>query len=282
MKINIIITAHNEEQNIAKTLQSLVHQTFLPNKVVVVNDNSTDKTGEIIQEYVSNYDFISVVNSISSEYHQPGSKIIQAFYKGYETLDQSYDLIGKFDADIILPKNYFEKLIDEFQNNPKIGIAAGNLYIKEHGNWIYENISEKTKPRGPIKLYSKKCFKYIGGLKPSIGWDTADELLARYHGFEVKVLPELYVKHLRPTGQSYAKKSNQKQGEAFYKLRYGFLITTIASLKLALKKKKPQLFIDYIQGYFQAKKENLPFLVNEEEGKWIRSYRWKMIKQKLF
>ena len=47
------------------------------------------------------------------------------------------------------------------------------------------------------------------------------------------------VKHLKPTGANYNKASRYKQGEAFYRLGYGFTITTIASLKLALRKKKP-------------------------------------------
>ena len=47
MKYYIVIPAHNEQDLIGLTLQSLVSQTVLPSKVVVVNDNSTDKTAEI-------------------------------------------------------------------------------------------------------------------------------------------------------------------------------------------------------------------------------------------
>jgi len=282
MRYYIIISFFNEGKHIQKTLDSFRKQTILPSKLLLIDDGSTDHSYEIASKISKETPWITLIKNKSKAVHQPGSKIINAFYKGLSHLDENYDLIGKFDADIILPENYFEKLISEFQHNHKVGIAAGNLYIKENQNWIYENISEKTKTRGPIKLYSKSCFEKIGGLKPSIGWDTVDELLAKYHGFEVQVLQDLHVKHLRPTGKSYAKKSNQKQGEAFYKLHYGLFITVIASLKLALKKKKPQLFINYLQGYFSAKKQGLPFLVNDQEGKWIRAYRWKKIKQKFF
>ena len=47
MKYYIIIPAYNEEAFMSLTLQSLVEQTVLPTKIVVVNDNSTDKTPEI-------------------------------------------------------------------------------------------------------------------------------------------------------------------------------------------------------------------------------------------
>lgn len=115
-----------------------------------------------------------------------------------------------------------------------------------------------------------------------MGWDTVDELLAKYHNFHIEVDQSLEVKHLRATGKTYHTKARYNQGEAFYAMRYGLIITAIASLKLALKKKQPRLSIDYLKGFFIAKKNRVPYMVSSEEGKWIRAYRWKKIKQKLF
>ena len=73
------------------------------------------------------------------------------------------------------------------------------------------------------------------------------------------------------------------QGEAMYKMRYGFIITLISALKLAFKKRNFQLFKDYIGGYFKAKKEKLNYLVSKNQGQFIRRYRWKgMINKKRF
>ena len=87
MKYYIVIPAYNEEAFIALTLQSLVSQTLLPKKVVVVNDNSTDKTAEIVLAFAKENPFITLVNKTSEAIHLPGSKVIQAFHKGFETLD---------------------------------------------------------------------------------------------------------------------------------------------------------------------------------------------------
>ena len=178
-------------------------------------------------------------------------------------------------------KNYFENVLALFSSDEKLGIAGGNLYIEKENGWEFEAISEKTKVRGPIKLYRKKCFEDIGGLKKSIGWDTVDELLAQYHGWKVKTDTSLHVKHLKPTGKVYSKSSKYKQGEAFYKMRYGFWLTLIASAKLAFKKKSFSFFIDSMRGYFKAKKSNLEYLLSEEEGKFVRKLRWKKIREKL-
>lgn len=282
MNYYIVIPTYNEEKFISLTLQSIVEQTVLPSKVVVVNDGSTDKTVEIVNSFVEKYSFISVVNKSSDAIHLPGSKVIQAFQKGLETLDDNYDIIVKIDADLIFPSNYFETIIKHFQSDERIGMVGGFCYIEKNSDWILENLTDKDHIRGALKAYRKETFKEIGGLKPAMGWDTVDELLCKFYNWKVITDESLHVKHLKPTGASYNKAARYKQGEAFYSLGYGFFITAIASLKLALRKGKPLLFMDYIKGFWKAKAAKKPLLVTDEQAKFIRNYRWKKIKEKLF
>ncbi|MDG1728733.1 MAG: glycosyltransferase family 2 protein [Algibacter sp.] len=275
MNFYIVIPAHNEADSIGLTLYSLVNQTLKPKQIVVVNDNSKDKTESVVDGYTQKYSFISLVNNKSSNQHLPGSKIINAFYKGYDNLDNNYDVICKFDADLIFPDNYLEQLENHFNKNDKLGMVAGFCYIEKNGEWILENLTRKDHIRGALKAYRKDCFLKIGKLKPSMGWDTVDELLAKYHGWEILTDESLQVKHLKPTGISYNKASKYLQGEAMYKMRYGFVITLISALKLAYKKGSFSLFKNYIAGYFKAKKEKIDFLVSNQEGKFIRHLRWK-------
>ena len=280
MNFHIIIPAHNEEDYIGKTLESLVQQTLLPKAVIVVNDNSTDQTQRICEDYASTHPYISVLNSTSSNKHLPGSKIINAFNKGLAVLDNDYDIICKFDADLIFPKDYLEKIANHFKANTKLGMASGFCYVEKNNKWILENLTNKDHIRGALKAYRKDCFNQIGELKPSMGWDTVDELLAKYHGWGILTDETLHVKHLKPTGQSYNKASKYMQGEAMYKMRYGFGITLISAIKLASKKGSFRLFKDYMSGYFRAKSNKIEFLVSKDEGKFIRDLRWKGIKSK--
>lgn len=282
MNYYIVIPTYNEEAFIALTLQSLISQTVLPKKVVVVNDNSTDKTAEIVLAFAKDNPFITLVNKTSSAVHLPGSKVIQAFQKGFETLDEDYDLIVKIDADLIFPHNYFETIIKHFQSDSTIGMAGGFCYIEKNGDWVLENLTDKDHIRGALKAYRKETFQQIGGLKPAMGWDTVDELLCKFYNWKVVTDPTLHVKHLKPTGANYNKTARYKQGEAFYTLGYGFWITTIASIKLAMMKKKPLLFLDYIKGFWKAKKAKTPLLVSNEQAKFIRSYRLQKMKEKIF
>jgi glycosyltransferase involved in cell wall biosynthesis len=280
MKYYIVIPSHNEEKHISLTLQSLVEQTVLPSKIIVVNDNSTDRTAVIVKEFSENYSWITLVNKTSDAIHLPGSKVIQAFQKGLESLDDEYDFIVKADADLIFPTNYFETIINHFQSDDKIGMVGGFAYIEKNGEWILENLTDKDHIRGAFKAYRKETFKEIGGLKPAMGWDTVDELLCKFYSWKVVTVETLKVKHLKPTGANYNKTARYQQGEAFYTLGYGFLITTIASAKLALMKRKPLLFFDYVKGYWKAKSEKKPLLVTEVQAKFIRNYRLSKMKEK--
>ncbi|MBK5213663.1 MAG: glycosyltransferase family 2 protein [Flavobacteriaceae bacterium] len=281
MNFQIVIPAHNEEAYLSKTLHSLAEQTFPPKKIVVVNDASTDGTQKIIDGFSEKYNFIEGIFHDSEEVHAPGSKVINAFYKGFETIDDDFDIICKFDADLIFPKDYLKKIATVFQNDPSVGMAGGFCYIEKNGEWILENLTNKDHIRGALKAYRKECFEQIEGLRNTMGWDTVDELLAQYHGWKIQTEPSLHVKHLKPTGKVYTQASRYKQGEAFYKMRYGFWLTCIASAKLASKKNSFRFFGDCIKGYQKAKNQKLQYIVSEKEGVFIRNLRWKNIQRKI-
>lgn len=281
MKYYVVIPAYNEQDFIKQTLDSLLNQSVLPQQIVVVNDNSTDETPKIVSQYAKQYPFITLINKQSSAVHLPGSKVIRAFEAGFEVLDDTYDFIVKLDADLILPAIYFERVINYFKTDTSLGMVGGVALIEKNGQWVVESLTDADHIRGAFKAYRKETFKQIGGLKPAMGWDTVDELLCKYYNWNIKVDPTLQIKHLKPTGAVYDASARYKQGGAFYCLGYGLLITAIASAKLAMKKGKPLLFIDYIKGYFKAKAEGKEKLVTPKQEKFVRNYRCKKIKQKL-
>lgn len=282
MNFYIVIPAHNEEDYIGHCLESLVQQTLLPKKIIIVNDNSTDNTANIIKLYTDQYTWITSITINSSEAHIPGRKVINAFYKGFELLDESYDVICKYDADIIFPKNYIESVTNIFKADTSVGVAGGLPYILKNDKWIYETVASKNHVRGPIKSYRKACFEAIGGLKNSIGWDSVDVLLAQFNGWKVQTDKTLHVKHLKPTGKTYDKNTKYLQGEGLYKMRFGIILTFISAGKSAFNKKSFAYLKNAIIGYFKAKSSNTERIVTKEEGKFIRRLRWKNILKKIF
>lgn len=283
MKIAIIIPAHNEERYIESCLNSLCNQTYLPVSLIVVDDHSTDATPKIVETFAKQYKFVELVHHVSSDAHTPGSKIINAFYAGFERLSKNYDVICKFDADLIFPKNYLIELSKAFLSNPKLGMFAGFCYIQlNNGKWKKEQLSNDDHIRGPLKAYRKECFEAIGGLQKEMGWDTLDELLARYHGWETQTQASLKVKHLKLTGQLYSSTLATKYGRALYQMDFRFCLSFLSLLKQSLLKKQLSFFVQGIKSYLSAAFLEKPSkMVTQAEGKFIRTYRWKMMGKKL-
>ena len=280
MKVCVIIPVFNEQDFIKKSVESLIDQTIKPAEVIYVNDNSTDNSKNIIKNLIGKCEWIRVIDHKSFQEHVPGSKVIEAFNFGLKNLETQFDIICKFDGDIILPKNYIEKIIEIFNEKEKVGIAGGNLYVQKNGKWIYENIAAKTHVRGPIKAYRAECFNDINALKSSIGWDTVDVLLAQKKGWLIYTDKNLIVKHLKPTGQKYSIHSKILQGESLYKMRFGIILSILSLLKSSLNNYSlSRLFFGLI-GYCVSFLKQKPFIVTDEEGVYIRNFRWKVIYKK--
>ncbi|PWN68857.1 glycosyltransferase family 2 protein [Chryseobacterium phosphatilyticum] len=280
MRFLIIIPAHNEEQNLSFTLDSLLQQNHKDFKVVVVNDGSVDKTPEVIRNYTER-DFRFTTINLQKSGHQPGSKVVHAFKKGLQTqaLDE-FDIICKFDADIILPENYLQTVADAFVNNPTYGLVGGLLYIEKEGSWMYEGNSNKHHVRGPMKAYRKDCFVQMGGLRETLGWDNIDAILLENLGWKEVVIPELHVKLIKVKGTDYTIRAADYYGRYFYFLGLNRFLAYIASSKEAMKSKSVSFFFDIIKSYEHCRSKKLELMVTKEEQKVINDQRWRMLKKK--
>ncbi|MFC4163271.1 glycosyltransferase family 2 protein [Epilithonimonas zeae] len=295
MKLLIIIPAHNEENNISLCLESLKSQSFQDFVCVIVNDGSTDKTAEIVENFKLQTSNFKLENLQISE-HQPGAKVVRTFIKGLESVDwKSFDVICKYDADIVFPQNYLEKVNQIFESYPKAGIVSGLVYIRNYKqnpeiknlrnpnenwsdfsnknhDWVFENLSSKNHVRGPIKAYRKECFEDMNGLRAVLGWDNLDILLAKKSNWEIVTIKDLWVKHLRPTAYKYKDQKAEKLGQYFYNIGLSLPLAMISSAKSSFKNRSAKEFFITINSFLRQKdKRNL----SKKEIRFIRNLRWK-------
>ena len=295
MKFLIIIPAHNEENNISFCLESLKKQNFQDFVCMIVNDGSTDRTAEIVNNFKNQDSRFRVLDLETSE-HSPGAKVVRTFDKGLQALDwKDFDVVCKYDADIVFPTNYLERINQTFETNPKAGIVSGLVYIKKYksnseiknlrnpnenwldfsnknGEWVFENLSSKNHVRGPIKAYRKECFEDMNGLRAVLGWDNLDILLAKKHGWDVVTIKDLWVKHLRPTAYKYKSQKAEKLGQYFYNIGLSLPLAIISSAKSSFKNRSAKEFFITINSFLKQKeRQNL----STEEIKFIRNLRWK-------
>lgn len=280
MRFLIIIPAHNEENNLPFTLDSLQQQSFKDFKVVIVNDGSTDKTAEVIKKYTDTDSRFETIN-LQKSAHQPGSKVVNAFKNGLNTQNiDEFDIICKFDADIILSENYLKTIEESFQNNPKYGLVGGLLYVEKDGDWVYEGNSNKHHVRGPMKAYRKESFIQMGGIRETLGWDNIDAILLENLGWKEIVLPELRVKLIKVKGADYTIRPADYYGRYFYFLGLNRFLAYIASSKEAMKSKSVSFFFSIIKSYESCRSQKLELKISKVEQKAINDQRWNMLKKK--
>lgn len=284
MRFSIIIPAHNEEATLAFCLQSLQAQSYPHFEVMVVDDGSSDKTSQIIEAFSfqdSRFRGISLSHSV----HSPGEKVVKTFYEGLKSIDVR-EIICKFDADIVFPSYYLEKIAQSFEEDRDLGMVSGVVFIpvsdveisdklldfsSEEG-WRFEAISSRSHVRGPIKAYRKECFFAMNGLREVLGWDNIDVMLAEKHGFSVKTLPTLWVKHLRPTAYLYQEDKYKKLGKYFRNIGLSFSLAVISAVKVAWQDGRFKALWGIIISFVSTPRSEVLTL---SEVRFIRQFRWK-------
>jgi len=198
----LITPSRNEEALIGKTIESVVVQTVLPLKWVIVNDGSTDSTGAIAERYAAEYHWIEVVNRPVRKERNFAAKV-HAFDAGRERLkDVNYEIIANLDSDVVLDHDHFEFLLGKFQGEPRLGVA-GTVFREEGGyNSGTDSFEGQTYVSGQCQMFRRECFEEIGGYyaNKAGGIDWIAVQTARLRGWKTRSFREKSFFHHRPLG----------------------------------------------------------------------------------
>jgi poly-beta-1,6-N-acetyl-D-glucosamine synthase len=186
----LITPARNEEASIARTIDSVVSQTLLPKKWVIVSDGSTDGTDEIVRNYLPGNPWIEFVRMPEHGDRQFAAKV-KCFNAGHAKVkDLDYDIIGNLDADISFGPDYFEFLLSKFQEEENLGVA-GRPFVEngKHYDYRLTNIEHVS---GACQLFRRQCFEEIGGYVPIKGGgiDWVAVTTARMKGWKTRTFLE--------------------------------------------------------------------------------------------
>jgi len=200
MRYVVITPVKNEAAFIQGTLESMIRQSVLPLRWIIVDDASSDDTSSIVERYCSQHDWIRLVQRDDNGARERGGRVVKAFYDGYDTVrDEDFEVVVKLDGDLTFGPDYFELLLARLQTEPTLGITGGAVYERLNGSdWVLRSAIDHV--RGPTKVYRRTCFDAIGGLAASLGWDGLDEWKARALGWKVEVVLQAPLMHYRVTG----------------------------------------------------------------------------------
>ncbi len=199
----LITPARNEETFLEKTIESVIHQTVLPVKWVIVDDGSTDRTPEIVSRYLAQYPWIEMVQLPQRRDRSFAAKV-GAFNAGYERVKGlKYEIIGNLDADISFEKNQFEFLARKFSGDPTLGVA-GTVFREEGYSSERDSFEGHNHVAGGCQLFRKQCWEQIGGYIPHHGGgiDWVAVTTARMMGWKTESFREKSFFHYRRLGTS--------------------------------------------------------------------------------
>jgi poly-beta-1,6-N-acetyl-D-glucosamine synthase len=197
----LITPARNEEAFIEKTLESMVHQTIVPLKWVIVNDGSTDATGSVVARYAEKYDWIEAVNLPVRKERNFAAKVY-AFNAGLEKLNEiEYEIIGNLDGDVALDKDHFEFLLGKFNEDPRLGVA-GTIFREEGYSSETDSFEGQKHVSGQCQIFRRRCFQEIGGYfaNKAGGIDWIAVTTARMMGWKTQSFRERSFFHYRHLG----------------------------------------------------------------------------------
>lgn len=197
----LITPARNEEAFVEKTIESVVRQTVLPTRWVLVDDGSIDKTSEIVKRYLAAHPWMELIEMPRRSDRNFAGKA-HAFSAGYELVkDLPFDIIGNVDADISFESDFFEFLLSKFSQNPRLGVA-GSVFTELGYSSVEDSFAGRRHVSGPCQLFRKRCWEDIGGYFPhrSGGVDWMAVTTARMRGWETESFRERSYRHHRNMG----------------------------------------------------------------------------------
>jgi poly-beta-1,6-N-acetyl-D-glucosamine synthase len=196
----VVTPVRDEEEHIQSTIESMVRQRALPREWLIVDDGSKDGTRKIIDDYANRYPWIKAIHRQDRGFRKAGAGVVDAFYDGYRAVTSSdWDFLVKFDGDLIFEADYFERCLEEFDRDAKLGVGGGVICYVSEGKKVFEE-APRFHVRGATKIYRRACWQGIGGLLPAPGWDTLDEMKANSLGWTTRSFPDLHLVHQRTTG----------------------------------------------------------------------------------
>lgn len=177
MKLSIITVCFNAERTIEKTIKSILGQTFIKYEWIVVDGKSTDRTNEIIKEYIPEFERKGIKVDYRSEYDKG---IYDAMNKGAQRATGEY--LTYMNADDLYYKNdSIERVITILENTSADIVYGDCCFIKPTEQYI-----EKAKAIETITYHLPFCPQAAfvkSELQRQLQFDTQFRISADYDFF---------------------------------------------------------------------------------------------------
>jgi biofilm PGA synthesis N-glycosyltransferase PgaC len=190
--IVVVVPFLNEEWCLPTFLASLDAQTRPPDQLVLVDDGSTDRSGDTAEEFARSRPRVMALRRPPrppSRDRLAQANELRAFQWAAAAIRSDWDVIAKMDADLDLAPATIETVERAFDGDPRLGLAGVALCERNEHGALVRLVSPPDHVEGATKFYRRACWDAIAPIPPILGWDTLDEFHARLQGWRTASFP---------------------------------------------------------------------------------------------
>ena len=257
MILTVVVPFHDEEKLLPTLLGSVATQRRVPDQLLLVDDQSNDRSRSIAQDFADRHPWARVLVRPLCDVgpdRLAGAAELLAFLWAVEQIPPPYDVVAKLDADLILPPDLFAQVEARFEADPQLGIAGP--HVGDPGD---EGPRRLRCPPGHVqgmtKFYRRACLEQISPLPPTLGWDTVDEVRARMRGWrtETFAVPGGDVIHMRRMGSAAGiLRGFRRAGTAAYGYGSSPLFVAVAGAARLLDRPPVLGSVNFLAGWLWA------------------------------
>lgn len=232
MKVSVIIPTFNEEDVILDCIESLGEQTFQEFEIIIIDDGSTDNTGELISNLQKK---IKEIKFLKQKHKGPGAA------RNLGAKRAKGEILVFVDSDMTFDKNFIKNLISYIKSGKAKGTFSKEEYVSNWKNiwagyWnINQNLPKKKRHLDDypeedkvFRAILKSEFIKVGGFTP--GGYTDDYSLFEKLGYKSKAAKNARFYHKNPESLVEVYNHAKWVGKRPYKLGYfGFIVALIRS-----------------------------------------------------
>jgi glycosyltransferase involved in cell wall biosynthesis len=238
----LVTPAKDEAENLERLAECVLAQSRPPVAWAIVDDGSTDRTAAVGEALAGEHSWIQLVR-VDGGAMAPGAPVVRSFNAGLGALAVEPDVVVKLDADVSFGDDYFERLLEAFESDEKLGIASGVCYELEREAWVARHVTGDH-VRGATRAYRSTCLAEIGPLPEAVGWDGVDELKAGVLGWRTASIAGLPFFHHRGVGERDGAPTSRwlAEGRCAHFMGYRLSYLIVRTIGRALRDRDPAAF----------------------------------------
>ncbi len=269
LRYAVITPVLDEEDNIGRVAECLARQSRVPQAWIVVDTGSSDGTRAAVEALARTHSWIRLESIPPSRDEGRAPPIVRAFHHGLSALPERPEIVVKLDADISFDDDYFSRLLEEFERDPRLGIASGWAYELEDGRWRVRNATWAP-VWCPSRAYRRECLEDVLPLEERFGWDTIDLVKATVADWDFRAVEGLPFRHHRPEGRRERTQWSRwvAQGRASHYMGYRFPYLVLRSLYRA---RRQPAAVGIVAGFVLTALRREPRYPDAAVRQWIRN-----------